>query len=332
MCTNYNKDIIRSLLAVVLGLMLSKYTTYSFNFEIPIIALATVTSMNKFSIKIFIKDNFWLFASAATGVIVAQIFDQKFALFYIFTFGIFFTCFYNIDKNLKAIPNIILGYSFTTVYATYRRINMQVMVYDVFIVTVLGGILGFFLLVLLPKSKKQEKKIEDVSLKKRPKNIKNILIVTSVVFIAWMSYIVFDIKDTFFAYAALAGIYGNINIEKIHKLTPINIGVHLIGCLLATIYSFMIIGLDKFFLLFGLSLGILFFPMLYYKYYGDSDIIKSISNGLVGATIMPLALYLTPFGDITSKASARALQITTMLMTSLIITRILIFLQGEKDE
>ena len=46
---------------------------------------------------------------------------------------------------------------------------------------------------------------------------------------------------------------------------------------------------------------------------------------------MPLSLYLTPFGDITSKAGARALQITTMLMISLVITRILIFLQGETN-
>lgn len=331
MYTNYNKELMRNLLAIVLGLMFSKYTTYSFNFEIPIIALTTVASMDKFSIKIFIKDNWWLFASAALGVVVARIFNQKFALFYIFTFGVFFTCFYYMDKNPKAIPNIILGYSFTTVYATYTKINMEVMVYDVFIVTVLGGTLGFLILTLLPKIEIKEKKIEKTSPKKSAKNIKTILIVTVVVFIAWISYILFDIKDTFFAYAALAGIYGNINIEKIHKLTPINIGVHLTGCLLATIYSFMIIGLDKFFLLFGLSLAILFFPMLYYKYYGKSDIIKSISSGLIGATIMPLALYLTPFGDITSKAGARALQITTMLMISLVITRILIFLQGETN-
>ncbi|MGL5780529.1 hypothetical protein [Cetobacterium sp.] len=331
MYTNYNKEIIRDLLAIVFGLMLSKYTTYSFNFEIPIIALATVVSMNKFSIKTFIKDNWWLFASAALGVVIARIFEEKFALFYIFTFGVFFTCFYHMDKNPKAISNIILGYSFTSVYSTYKRINMEVMVYDIFIVTVLGGILGFLILLLLPKTEIIEKKIENTTLKKNPKNLKAILIVTIVVFIAWMSYIVFDIKDTFFAYAALAGIYGNINIEKIHKLTPLNIGVHLLGCLLATIYSFIIIGLDKFFLLFGLSLAILFFPMLYYKYYGSSDITKSISGGLIGATIMPLSLYLTPFGDITSKAGARALQITTMLMISLVITRILIFLQGETN-
>lgn len=331
MYINHNKELMRNLLAIVLGLMFSKYTTYSFNFEIPIIALTTVGTMNKFSIKIFIKDNWWLFASAALGVVVARIFNQKFSLFYIFTFGIFFTCFYYIDKNPKAIPNIILGYSFTTVYATYTKINMEVMVYDVFIVTVLGGVLVFFILTLLPKVEIKEKKIEEMSPKKITKDIKTILIVTVIIFIAWISYIIFDIKDTFFAYAALAGIYGNINIEKIHKLTPVNIGVHLIGCLLATVYSFIIVGLDKFFLLFGLSLAILFFPMLYYKFYGDSDIIKSVSNGLIGATIMPLSLYLTPFGDITSKAGARALQITIMLMISLIITRILIFLQGETN-
>lgn len=331
MCINYNNDIIRSLFAIVLGLMLSKYTTYSFNFEIPIIALATITSMDYFSIKIFIKDNWWLVASTALGVIVTQIFNQRFLLFYIFTFGIFFTCFYYMNEYPKGAPNVILGYSFTTVYTTYKKINMSIMVYDIFIVTVLGGILGFLILLIYPKERLKKTEINSPSLKVKSKNIKTILIVTTIIFIAWMTYIIFDIKDTFFAYAALAGIYGNINIDKIHKLTPINIGIHLFGCLFATIYSFFIIGLNRFFLLFALSLSVLFFPMIYFKYYGKSNIIKSISNGLIGATIMPLALYLTPYGDITSKTGARVLQITTMLIISLIITRILIFLQGETD-
>lgn len=331
MSISYNKNILKDLFAIVLGLMLSKYTTYSFNFEIPIIALATVSTMNRFSIKTFIKNNLWLVLSAGWGVVVAQIFDHNFFLFYIFTFGIFFTCFYFRDKNPKAASNIILGYSFTTVYSTYSKINMVVMVYDVFIVTVLGGVLGFLILLLFPKTEIEENKTENIPSESSPKNIKNILVVTVIVFIAWISYTIFDIKDTFFAYAALAGIYGNINIEKIHKLTPINIGVHLTGCFIATLYSFVTVGLDKFFLLFGLSLAILFFPMLYYKYYGDSGVIKSIASGLIGATIMPLALYLTPFGDITSKAGARALQITVMLTISLIITRILIFLQEDVD-
>jgi len=331
MSINYNKDIVRGLFAIVLGVMLSKYTSYSFNFQIPIIALATVTNMNRFSIKIFIKENCWVFISAAIGLIVSEIFYQKFALFYILTFGIFFTCFYFIDKNLRAAPSIILGYSFTTIYGTYNKLNMEVMVYDVFIVTVLGGLLGFLLLLLIPKEQKEESKNQNMVLEKSPNKIKNILIVTTIVFLIWMFYTIYDIKDTFFAYAALAGIYGNIDVKKIYRLTPLNIGINLTGCFLATIYSFLVIGLDKFFLLFGLSLGILFFPMLYFKYYGDTVIIKSISNGLLRATIIPLVLYLTPFGDITSRAGARALQIAIMLMSSLVVTRILIFLEGEEN-
>ncbi|MEG3014659.1 MAG: hypothetical protein RR795_09470 [Cetobacterium sp.] len=329
---DYTKDIIRNLLAVVLGLMLSKYTTYNFNFEIPIIALNVVSTMPKFSIKDFIKKNWWLVAATALGVIVAQTFEEKFLLYYIFTFGIFFSCFYITDKNPMASANIVLGYSFTTVYATYNRLNMKIMVYDIFRVTILGGILGFLILILIPKIKKEKEIIENKPKEITQKNVGAIFLVTTIVFITWTFYVMFDIKDTFFAYATLAGIYGNINIDKIHKLTPLNIGVHITGCFLATLYSFLIVGISKFFLLFALSLSILFFPMVYFKYYGDSQIKKSIAGGLIGATIMPLSLYLTPFGDITSKAGARALQITIMLLISLVITRLLTILGGEKIE
>ncbi|MBC2855439.1 hypothetical protein H3N56_02885 [Cetobacterium sp. 2A] len=332
MCIDYTKDILRDLLAIVLGLMLSKYTTYSFNFEIPIIALSVVTTMPKFCIKRFIKDNWWLAAAAALGFFVAQIFKENFLLFYIFTFGIFFSCFYFIDKSPKGAPNIILGYSFTTIYTTYQKLNMEIMVYDVFIVTILGGLLGFLILTLLPKNKIENIQENNISKEATHKNLGNIVLVTTIVFITWIFYVIFDIKDTFFAYATLAGIYGSINIERIHKLTPMNIVIHTSGCLLATLYSFLVIGVSKFFPILALSLSLLFFPMLYSKYYSDSKIKKSIASGLIGATIMPLALYLTPFGDITSKAGARALQITTMLLISLIITRLLIILGGDTIE
>ncbi|MBC2852065.1 DUF2955 domain-containing protein [Cetobacterium sp. 8H] len=332
MFIDHTKDIIRSLLAIVLGLMFSKYITYSFNFEIPIIALNIVTTMPKFNIKIFIKNNCWLVFATALGVLVDHVFQEKFLLFYIFTFGVFFSCLYLMDKNPKASSNIVLGYSFTTIYATYYKLNMEIMVYDIFIVTVLGGILGCLILILFPKEQKEQSIQNNKSKEITHKNIGNIFLVTSIVFITWVLYIIFDIKDTFFAYATLAGIYGNINIDKIHELTPLNIGVHIAGCFLATVYSFFIIGISKFFLLFALSLSILFFPMIYFKYYGDSQVKKTIASGLIVATIMPLALYLTPFGDIASKAGARALQITTMLFVSLIITRLLIILGGEKIE
>ncbi|MGL5796834.1 MAG: DUF2955 domain-containing protein, partial [Cetobacterium sp.] len=194
MYIDYTRDIVKGLLALVLGLMLSKYTNYAFNFEIPIIALGIVTNSKKFSLKDFVKENWWLIASAAFGVLISEIFHEKYSLFFIFTFGVFFCCFYYIHKNPKAILNSILGYSFTTVYSTYPSQNMEKMVADIFIVTVIGGLLGVFLSILFRDDNSTSKAIPLNKTSKKVENrlkvsTNNILLITSVVFVTWVFYI-----------------------------------------------------------------------------------------------------------------------------------------------
>ncbi|MGL4425207.1 MAG: DUF2955 domain-containing protein [Cetobacterium sp.] len=336
MSIDYTRDILKGLLALVLGLMLSKYTNYAFNFEIPIIAFGIVTSNQKFNLKDFIKENWWLIGAAAFGVFISELLREKYALFFIFTFAIFFSSFYYIHKNPKAILNTILGYSFTTVYSTYPSQNMEKMVSDIFIVTVIGCILGVFLSTIFGDNNsiskaiplnKSSKKVNDTE--KQIDTI-NVFLITTIVFITWVFYILFDIKDTFFAFATLALMYGNLDIKKIHKLTPFIISMHVTGCAIAIFYSYLVIGLSISVTLFGLSLALIFFPMLYFKYYGKNETTKAFAGGLIGATILPICLYLNPFSDMTSKASARALQITIMLIISLIFTKVLIVL--EKNE
>ncbi|MGL5377074.1 MAG: DUF2955 domain-containing protein [Cetobacterium sp.] len=335
MSIDYTRDIVKGLLALVLGLMLSKYTNYAFNFEIPIIAFGIVTSSKKFSLKEFIKENWWLIASAGFGVLVSELFHEKYSLFFIFTFGVFFSCFYYVHKNPKAILNSILGYSFTTVYSTYPSQNMEQMVSDIFVVTIIGGILGVFLSTLFRDDNSTSNAIPlNIDTKKvnntKNTNTSNVLLITTIVFITWVFYIFFDIKETFFAFATLALMYGNLDIKKIHKLTPFIISMHVTGCAIAIFYSYLVIGLSTSITLFGLSLSLIFFPMLYYKYYGKTERTRAFASGLIGATILPICLYLNPFSDITSKASARAIQITVMLIISLIFTKVLIVL--EKNE
>ncbi|MGL5088696.1 MAG: hypothetical protein ACRC6Z_04490 [Cetobacterium sp.] len=331
---NHNKDIIKSFLAIVLGVAIAKYTTYSFSFEIPIIAFSVVSMTSKFNLKEFIKNNSWLPISAALGVLAGELLKEKYFLFAIFSFGIFFTCFYFVKKNPKAILNSVLGYSFTSVYSTYANQNMEKLVYDIVIVSILGGILGFIILSIFRNREEIVKKevLPDYKIVKEDINIKKIILITTIVFITWLLYVIFNIKETFFAFATLAVMYGNLDLKKIHKLTPIVISIHLTGCLIAIIYSFFINGLGGSMILFLLSLSIIFFPMLYFKYYGNSEIIKSFFNSLISATILPICLYLTPAGDITSKASARALQISIFLAISFAMTKILIMLGDEKNE
>ncbi|MGL5052344.1 MAG: hypothetical protein ACRC5W_01970 [Cetobacterium sp.] len=331
---NHNKNIIKSFLAIVLGVALAKYTTYSFSFEIPIIALSVVSTTSKFNLKEFVKSNSWLPLSAALGVLAGELFKEKYFLFAIFSFGIFFTCFYFVKKNPKAILNSILGYSFTSVYSTYANQNMEKLVYDIVIVSILGGILGFIILTFFRNDEKIIKK-EILSNHKNIKedvHIKKIILLTTIIFLTWLLYIIFNIKETFFAFATLAVMYGNLDFKKIHQLTPLVISIHLTGCSIAIIYSFFINGFSSSMILFLLSLSIIFFPILYFKYYGNSEIIKSFFNSLISATILPICLYLTPTGDITSKASARALQISIFLAISFVMTKILIMLGDKKNE
>ncbi|MGL5191336.1 MAG: hypothetical protein ACRC7S_16975 [Cetobacterium sp.] len=332
MFTDYTKDILRSLLAIVLGITISKYTSYSFSFEIPIIALSTVTTMKVFNFKNFIKQNCWLVIATAFGLLASEIFKEKFILFFIFTFSIFFSCFYYIYLNPKISSNIILGYSFTTIYSTYNNLNIETMVYDVFIVTTLGGILGFFILLFLPNSK--EEKIKAIDLDKKTPNINLYLVVliSILVSITWFLYILFDIKDAFFAFATLAIMYGNLDLKKIQAMTPLIIKTHILGCFIAILYSFLVIGLSKSIFFFTLSLSLIFFPMLYLKYYGETNIHKTIGNGLIAATILPVCLYLNPKSDIAGKAGTRALQITFVLLASSILIKFLISLGGNKYE
>ncbi|MGL6066815.1 MAG: hypothetical protein ACRC0R_07025 [Cetobacterium sp.] len=333
MSINHNKSLLKNYFAIVLGTVLAKYITYSFSFEIPIIALSIVDTKSRFTVTKFLKENSWLPASAALGVLVGEFFKEKYFLFAVFSFGIFFTCFYHVKQNPKAILNSILGYSFTSVYSTYANQNLERLVYDIVIVTILGGVLGIVILFVFKNKNRDILKEKFSEHKIAPENVsvKKVFLLSSIIFLTWLLYIIFNIKDTFFAFATLALMYGNLDIKKIHKLTPLIIFIHISGCLIAIFYSFFVNGLSNSIVLFSLSLSIIFFPMVYFKYYGSSALIKSFSNSLIPATILPICLYLNPAGDITQKAGARALQITVFLLVSFVMTKILLTLDSESD-
>ncbi|WP_407537240.1 hypothetical protein [Cetobacterium somerae] len=74
------------------------------------------------------------------------------------------------------------------------------------------------------------------------------------------------------------------------------------------------------------------YPMVYIGYYGKTPFQKIFFFGLIRAIILPICLYLTPYGDIVTKASTRALQITIILIFSMFLTRFLLFIEGGTNE
>lgn len=328
---NFIPDIFRSLLAITVGILLSKYTNFSFNFQIPIIAFGIVTTMKKFSIKTFLKNYWWISFFAAIGLLFTEIFRENLPAFAIFTFAIFFSCFFFSYKHPTGIRSGILGYSFTSIYATYNDKIVENMVTDIIWVTILGGLIGWALLIIFPTGKEnpEEKKLqrEDIH-----KNIFHILKITTIVYSLWLAYMFFDIRDTFFAYATLAGIYTNLNLEKIHKLSFLNIIIHSLGCFLAIIFSFFINGISNNPIIFAFSLIIFIYPLIFLGYYGKTSFQRIFFFGIIRAIILPICLYLTPYGDIVTKASTRALQITIILIFSMFLTKFLLFIQGGYNE
>ncbi|WP_432204875.1 hypothetical protein ACQ9ZF_01450 [Cetobacterium somerae] len=328
---NYIPHILRSLFAVTFGILLSKYTNLSFNFQIPIIAFSVVTGMNKFCIKTFFKEYWWVSFFAAIGLLFTEIFRENLAAFSIITFGVFFSCFYFSYKHPNGIRSSILGYSFTSIYATYNDKIVENMVVDIIIVTILGGLIGAIILFLIPTglNNNPPKKFKRENIHK---NISHIFKISLIVFSLWFSYMFFNIRDTFFAYATLAGIYTNLELDKIHKLSFLNILIHTLGCSLAIIFSFLINGISDNPIIFAFGLMIFIYPLIYKGYYGKSVSEKAFYFGIVRACILPICLYLTPFGDIVAKASTRALQITIILIFSMFLTRFFMFINGGTNE
>ena len=324
-------DIIRVLLGVVTGFIFCKYTKIFFNFLTPMITFSTLFYMNKFSIKLFIKKNWWIFGFSCIGLILSEILVGKPLIFAIITFGIFFSCFFFIHKNITGVNSGVLGYTFTTIYFTYASTPIESMVKDMAISIFISGCIAWILFFIFPTGKanlditKQER--EDVH-----RDVFNTIKITTIIFIVWLFYMFYDIKDTFFAYATLCGLYGNLSFNKIYVLTLPNILINISGCILAIILSFFINGISTNPIIFSLSLMIIFFPMLYFGYYEKTPKIKILSLSLIRATIFPIGLYLTPYGDIVSKAFARALQITTMLIISMILIKLLMIIKGEENE
>lgn len=328
---NFIPDIFRSLLAITIGILLSKYTNFSFNFQIPIIAFGVVTTMKKFSIKIFFSNYWWISFFAALGLLFTEIFRENILAFAVVTFAVFFSCFFFSYKHPNGIRSSILGYSFTTIYATYSDKVVENMVVDIVLVTVLGGIIGWILLLIFP-TKEQNLGVKKSQREDIDKDIFHIFKITIIVFALWLAYMFFDIRDTFFAYATLAGIYTNLNLEKIHKLSFLNITIHSLGCFLAIIFSFFINGISNNPFIFAFALMVFIYPMVYIGYYGKTPFQKIFFFGLIRAIILPICIYLTPYGDIVTKASTRALQITIILIFSMFLTRFLLFIEGGTNE
>lgn len=327
---DYTKDIFRCLFGVVIGFIICKYTTLSFGFLTPVIIFGTVFSMKKFSLKKFITNNIWIVAFSWIGLFLSEIlFENKLALCFV-TFGLFFSAFFFIHKNPAGIKMGLLGYTCASIYYTYSYIKIESMVKDLVFLVIIGGFVSWVLFIIFPNTLNfpSGAKIER---KEIHKNINNTLKITTIIFLVWLIYMVYDIRDTFFAYATLCGIYGNLNMEDIYSLSIPNIMINILGCILAIIFSFIVNGISSSFLVFVLGLMILFYPMFHVVYYGSLKI-KNFALGLIRGTIFPIGLYLTPYGDITSKASARALQISIMLLISMFIIRILLYIEGDKDD
>ncbi|MGL5189432.1 MAG: DUF2955 domain-containing protein [Cetobacterium sp.] len=329
---DYSKDILRTIFAITIGLLISKYTNLSFNFQIPVVAFGVVTSMTYFSLKIFLKNYLWTGIFATIGLSVSEIFRDKFLLFSLATFIFFFTCFFLSSRYQNAVRSGILGYSFTTIYSTYSDKIVENMVTDIFTVTFIGGMIGCLLLYIFPK-KKEEYKISAITSNENiHPSFLTALKITIIVFTIWILYMIFDIRDTFFAYATLAGIYTNLNLDKIHKLSFLNIFIHVLGCTIAIIFSFLINGIGNNPIIFSLGIMLFFYPLIYLGYYGDTPYKRGFYFGVVRATILPICLYLSPYGDIVTKASSRAIQITIMLLFSMLLTRLILFIEGDSNE
>nr|WP_307776124.1 hypothetical protein [uncultured Cetobacterium sp.] len=326
---DYTKDIFRCLLGLVAGFIICKYTTLYFGFLAPAVIFGTVFSMKDFSLKKFLKSNFWIVVFSWMGLFIGEIFFENRLGLCIITFGFFFSAFFFIHKNQSGIRMGILGYTYTTINSTYL-LNVEPMVKDIAIIIVISGFISWILFIIFPNTLEIpiSKKIEREEIHK---DVKNTLKITIIIFLGWLLYMLFDIKDTFFAYATLCSIYGNLDMEEIYRVSLPNILINILGCTLAIIFSFMINGISSSLIVFSLGLMLLFYPMFYVVYYGSLNLKKTFL-GLIKGTIFPIGLYLTPYGDITSKAFARALQISIMLLVSMVIIRILLFIEGDKNE
>lgn len=325
-----NRNILRVTLAISIGLLCAKYLNLAFNFQIPITAMVLVTTLKKFSLKRFFKTQIWVYLFAILGLYFSEIFRYNQGAFAVITFSIIFTGFYFSHNYASAVRSGILGYSFATIYGSYSDKSVESMVKDLSLDIIIGGLIGFILLTLIP-TKENNQPVPKLKREDIHKNIKHTFILSFIVFSIWISYMFFDIRDTFFAYATLTGIYGNIYLDKIHKLSIMNIGCHILGCFLSIIFSFIMDGMSLFPPLFLLSLLVLFYPIIYLAYYSATKEKRIFYMTLIGAIVLPLSLYLTPESDIVQKASTRALQISVMLILSLFVSRLLILFQGDDN-
>lgn len=332
MCTkDYIKDIIRCVFGIIMGFIVCKYTQLSFGFLTPVLIFGTVFTNYKFSLKVYIKNNWWIFGFGVFGLFISEIFSNNILALSIVTYAFFFTSLFFIHKNQSGVRMGILGYTCLTIYYTYSSLPVENMIKDLFFVIVLGGVISFILLTIFPNSRPSntslKKEREDIH-----KNIENTLLVTTIVFLVWILYMIFNIRETFFAYATLCGVYGSLDLEIINKESFPSIYANILGCSVAILFSFILNGIGRNFFIFTLGLMVLFFPMLYNVYYSSNIKVIKFFVALIKGTIFPIGLYLTGSGDIFSKAFARGVQITVMLVVSILLIKVILYAKGESYE
>lgn len=320
------KDTIRATLAVTIGLLFSKYLNISFNFLIPGSAFTAVYTMTNFTVKKFLRANMFIVLFAYGGLFLAECLKGKNISFFILTFIIFFTSLFFVYKDPAGIRSGMLGYTFTTIYFTYKNKIVENMIRDLLVAVLFAGIISAVLLVFIPKNE-EEKIAPKPKRQEIHKNVKNTFGITLVLSIIWLMYMFFDIRDTFFAYATLWGIYANLDVEKIHTVTYPTILVNVIGCFLSIVFSFFINGISNNPIIFFCGLVLLFYPIIYRMYFKNKVILASVVRGI----IFPIALYLTPQGDTLFKSSKRGFQISVFLIVSMILTKIYLVLSEDED-
>lgn len=299
---------LRSLFGITIGIILSKYLNLTFNFLIPTIIFTSVFSNKKLTLKKFLLGNVPLILTAFIGLFLSKLLFNFRLLFFFTSFFIIYL-FVSLAYDYREYVNsALLGFTYSTVYFNYSNININKII-DLIIVTTVSGIISY-LLIFFIKVKSIDSKPSNLSLEK---NNSHIFLSTSFIYLGWILFMILDLKKSFFAYAALCNAFTLIDPYNISKSIKPSIECNVIGCALASLFSFFTSSFRNNIFLFSLSIILIFYPILYNIYFNSNKNSSIFSTGLIYATLFPIGLYLTPVGDIFFSSFSRAFNIFLFL-------------------
>ena len=315
----------RLLFTSVSGITLSKLFHFINPMVLCIFPLIITLGMKKYNFKeLFFKIKI-ICLGFYIGMLNGQIFDGFPFLQSIAAYAIFITVLklFAHKHNCGNALMFIMTFNLSSIFGSYIESSYEILVYQywfqalwVFIIVTAG----FF---IFPGRRKSEKPLSCEVAKMTDKEI---IFYAFILLVIWDCFMLFELRFAFFPYIIIISLFRDFDIKKAKFKAKENIKAYTKACIITTIFSLLIFGMNENIFLLVLGLLLIFIPIIKRAIYPDHPKKTYHNMKMVTGIIVPLTLYLSTDGAALYKSTLRS-----FLLSSAMLFMIFIFGLFQKD-